>query len=78
MWNQAELSGSGSLSPAVGSHAFWQTTKKHVSESRIEVLRGVLSTTETLVEADLWQQAWTAMQMESEVRLGFKSRLYHL
>lgn len=62
MWNQAELSGSGSLSRAAGSHAFWQTTKKHVSESRTETLghSGVFSTTETLIEADLWQQTWTA------------------
>ena len=44
MQNQAELSGSGSLSPGVGSHAFCQTIKKKkkkkVSESRIVALRG--------------------------------------
>lgn len=61
-WNQAELSGSGSLLPAAGSHAFWQTTKKtHMLESRTEALReGALSTIVMLVEADLWPQAWTA------------------
>lgn len=31
MRNQAELSGSGSLSPGVGSHAFWQTMEKKKS-----------------------------------------------
>lgn len=53
--------------------------KKSQSQwSRIEVLREALRTTETQVEAGLWQQAWTAMHMESEVRPGFKSRSYHL
>lgn len=36
MQNQAELSGSGSLSPGVGSHAFCQTIKKKKKSVRIK------------------------------------------
>lgn len=46
--------------------------------SRTEILREAPSTIETQVEAGLWQQAWTAMHMKSEVRPGFKSKFYHL
>lgn len=57
MWNWAGLSGSGSLSPGVGSRAFWQTEKQNKTKECVRVKDrgpqsgGQCGTAEMLVEA---------------------------